>query len=173
MSSLPAIKDGKFYVSKSPKCAPDGNGCFARCAIKPHEIICTFEGKIYTLRDMMQRISSSLTRTVDDPLEIEAGLFMDIEAPFINFNHSCEPNAVLKNKCDLVAIRNIEPDEEITFDYSSAVPVDGLWIMSQKCMCGAERCRKTIGNITTIPKSQLDRYLEYGVQDFIRKQLKL
>jgi len=60
-------------------------------------------------------------------------------------NHSCEPNAYLKilyGHILFIALRDIEPDEEITIDYEST-----LHSNKKRCICGAPSCRGTINRI--------------------------
>jgi len=57
-------------------------------------------------------------------------------------NHSCEPNAFMKvtyNHILFIALRDINPGEEITIDYGSTLHSD-----SKRCRCGALSCRGTI-----------------------------
>jgi SET domain-containing protein len=57
-------------------------------------------------------------------------------------NHSCEPNAFMKILYDhilFIALRDIEPGEEITIDYEST-----LHSNKKRCTCGAPSCRGTI-----------------------------
>jgi hypothetical protein len=61
------------------------------------------------------------------------------------FNHSCDPNSGIKGQIFLVAMRDIEPDEEVTFDYAMCLhSVDGLPPYHLKCLCGKENCRKIV-----------------------------
>ncbi|MFA5000226.1 MAG: SET domain-containing protein-lysine N-methyltransferase [Patescibacteria group bacterium] len=56
------------------------------------------------------------------------------------FNHSCSPNMAFDRQANLVALRNIKKDEELTFDYG--------WIFDEKfkmkCACGSPNCRKVV-----------------------------
>ena len=57
-------------------------------------------------------------------------------------NHSCEPNAFMKILYDhilFIALRDIQPGEEITIDYESTLHSD-----EKRCICGASTCRGTI-----------------------------
>jgi SET domain-containing protein len=57
-------------------------------------------------------------------------------------NHSCEPNAFMKilyKHILFVALRDIQPGEEITIDYESTLHSD-----DKKCICRARDCRGTI-----------------------------
>jgi hypothetical protein len=67
------------------------------------------------------------------------------EYPESFINHSCDPNAEVAWAIDiatLVAIRNIDPNEEITFDYATVIPPGDNF--SFNCTCGSVKCRKVI-----------------------------
>jgi len=53
-------------------------------------------------------------------------------------NHSCAPNAGLSGQIALVALREIRPGEEITYDYATS---DGSAYDEFDCCCGAHQCR--------------------------------
>ena len=61
-------------------------------------------------------------------------------------NHSCEPNAYMKILYDhilFIALRDIEPGEEITIDYEAT-----LHSNKKRCICGAPSCRGTINKVS-------------------------
>jgi SET domain-containing protein len=58
-------------------------------------------------------------------------------------NHSCDPNTWWSGSTTLVARRDIQPGDEVTYDYSTA-DVDHRFEM--ECRCGSPRCRGTISN---------------------------
>ena len=58
-------------------------------------------------------------------------------------NHSCDPNTWWSDSYSLVARRDIQPGDEITYDYSTA-DVDHVFEM--ECACGSSRCRRTVSN---------------------------
>jgi hypothetical protein len=58
-------------------------------------------------------------------------------------NHSCDPTTWWAGSITLVARRDIEAGEEITYDYSTA---DLDHIFEMKCTCGSPRCRGTVSN---------------------------
>lgn len=60
------------------------------------------------------------------------------QMPMHMTNHSCDPNASFDGDGMLVAVREIEPGEEITFDYVAHPLPASPW--NFKCGCGAERC---------------------------------
>jgi len=62
------------------------------------------------------------------------------------FNHSCQPNCGFKGQIFLVAMRDIENNEEVTFDYAMVVSesVGSDIVFEMKCNCGEQACRKQI-----------------------------
>ena len=82
-------------------------------------------------------------------------------------NHSCEPNAGLKDAVTLIAIRDIKAHEEILFDYSTCICGD--WIM--KCSCGSVSCRGIIGDFKYLPYEIQRKYIDMViVPSWILKQ---
>ena len=53
-------------------------------------------------------------------------------------NHSCDPNASFDEGGMLFAVREIEPGEEITYDYLAHPIPASPW--NFRCVCGAKRC---------------------------------
>ena len=53
-------------------------------------------------------------------------------------NHSCEPNARFNEGGMLIAVREIEPGEEITYDYVAHPIPASPW--NFECGCGAKGC---------------------------------
>ncbi len=58
-------------------------------------------------------------------------------------NHSCEPNTWWAGSDSLIARRDISPDEEVTYDYSTC---DINLIFEMDCHCGSPLCRGKITN---------------------------
>ena len=161
----------KFKVANSRF----GKGCFANETIKKGESICFLEGEETTWEESERRYIEGKVR-LDDPFQISVTKYMELYKPYIYFNHSCDPNSGVRGKNELIAIKNIEPSEEITFDYSTVVWDDrwsknhGAWTM--KCECEEKNCRKVIGDILTIPKVRSRKYIKLGViPDFIIERL--
>ena len=110
-----------------------------------------FAGREFRIDEAVGRITGEV---IDDPehssdfcMDLGDELTLEPGGPFRYLNHSCQPN------CEIVqwesdeedvepepglwvhALREIQPEEELTIDYSwpaeTAIP----------CGCGAERCR--------------------------------
>lgn len=96
------------------------------------------------------------TRVVDEdhPLNIDEGdseTYCDwlgdtvvlMQAPEKYINHACDPNTFVKTINGIryvMALKNIEPNQEITYDYCINGYGDIVW----NCNCNTARCRKTI-----------------------------
>jgi len=159
----------KFEIKEA---GTKGKGAYATAKILKGELIVEFTGEKLTRDEIHQRIANG-KENIDDPLQIDDDIFLDIDNSAYYFNHSCEPNSAIKGKSELIAIKEIRIGEEITYDYSATVGTNIThWTMG--CKCGTPNCRHAIGNVTTIPKEQLEKYLSAGgVQDYVRKQLKI
>lgn len=75
-------------------------------------------------------------------------------------NHSCSPNCGIKinetGAHDFVAMKYIETNEEITFDYAMRnYRIDHF---SQKCMCGSDSCRGEITGWKDLSREKKNEY---------------
>jgi uncharacterized protein len=75
-------------------------------------------------------------------------------------NHSCDPNCGVSVNAagapDLVARREIQPGEEITFDY--AMRNYSIEHFRSRCLCGAAACRGTITGWKDLPPHRKAAY---------------
>jgi len=90
--------------------------------------------------------------TVDDKTVIDAGVGGN-DARF--FNHSCGPNCqsrIVRKRVYLETIKDVEPGEELTYDYE--IPREGEDDETARrkwpCHCGAPNCRGTL--LMPLPK---------------------
>jgi cyclopropane fatty-acyl-phospholipid synthase-like methyltransferase len=81
-------------------------------------------------------------------------------------NHSCTPNTGIKNRVDIVAMRDIKKGEQITFDYSSDTGEDD-WQML--CHCGSNNCRGIITSYNRLPV-ELKRKYGDNIADFLKNE---
>ena len=97
--------------------------------------------------------------SVDDKTVIDAGVNGN-DARF--FNHSCGPNCqsrIVRGRVYLETIRDIEPGEELTYDYEIPREGESDEVAREKypCFCGAENCRGTLLLPAPKPKRQTRR----------------
>ncbi|MGH3550650.1 MAG: SET domain-containing protein-lysine N-methyltransferase [Pseudonocardiaceae bacterium] len=70
---------------------------------------------------------------------------VELDAPARFMNHSCQPNTGVvdnsQNGYDFVALRGIQPGDELTWDYETTEYVS---IAVPRCLCAAAGCRMSI-----------------------------
>ena len=85
-------------------------------------------------------------------------------------NHSCTPNTWWTADDELSAMKDINADEEVTYDYSTADV--GNWAASWQCKCGSLDCRKIITGKDILNKKLQEKYqnhLPSWTRDYIKK----
>jgi SET domain-containing protein len=109
----------------------------------------------------------------NDPLQIDEQTYLHLDHASKTINHSCDPNAGIRNQSDLYAIKDIKMGDELTYDYSTTIGTDDN-IACMPCLCGANNCRGKIGNVLTISKQTLSYYTTINaLPDFIKRELAL
>lgn len=121
----------------------DKLGVFAKDAIQQNEVLAIFGGKIITKNDVLALNPESRKNVLQ--IEDNFWIYSDVPDTLDHINHSCDPNAGIQGQIVLVAMRNINSDEEITFDYATVV---SEWVGMDpiSCNCGASDCRKIISH---------------------------
>lgn len=158
-----------FYISDTDV----GRGVFAKKRIRKGEHILMFNGPIVTSQQAMDMDMERFGKRLGNALQVGHDEYIYIEEPGRLVNHSCDPNAGIKNDNVLVAIQEIEKGEEIRYDYSTTMDEDypGMDNWTMECECGTKNCRKTIRDFKHLPEETIERYLKLGiVQRFIADQ---
>jgi hypothetical protein len=132
---------GTHYLSPKLEVRPDpekgGFGVFAREAARTGEVLVVWGGNIVT----EEQLETLPPVTQHHSVQIDEGLYLatigELE-PADYVNHSCEPNLGLRGQISLVALRDIQADEEVCFDYAmtDSTPYDEF-----ECHCGLPTCR--------------------------------
>lgn len=128
------------------------NGLGVR-AVRPFregEQVLTFHGPL---------LSTESIRDFTHTIQVDSGLFLGASGELDDFvNHSCDPNCGLVSDADglhLVALRDVEPGEEITFDYSTCLLEEPAL---EDCHCSSARCRGRVGAWWDLEPSARNRY---------------
>jgi hypothetical protein len=152
--------------------AIQGRGVFATAPIAAREIVRRMGGEIISIPQCIYRVLSGQLR-IDEPLQTSNASFLVLDPISVSFNHSCDPNALIRGKVDMIARRDIAPGEEITFDYAATVrPSFYTMVWSMRCRCGSPSCRGRITDIRSINATTLSDYIAAdGLQDFILEYL--
>jgi hypothetical protein len=140
-----------------------GRGLFADHFYPAGEEILRFEG-----RTVPAHIVAAMGDEECYMIQIDADLYLEPQEPGRYTNHSCAPNAAIRNDYCLVALADISEGEQICFDYSTTMS-ENNWTMS--CRCGAAHCRGVIRDFGELPFDLQQRYLDLGiVQSFIVRE---
>jgi len=85
-------------------------------------------------------------------------------------NHSCDPSTWWEDEITLTAIRDIDPGEEITFDYATSESnSDELGIT--KCLCGSSKCRGELRGDDYLRPELIERYGDH-FQPYLRERIR-
>jgi SET domain-containing protein len=130
-----------------------GRGVFARTKIKDGTRIIEYTGERISPDEETKRYDDENMKrhhtflfTIDEQATIDAARFGNA-ARFIN--HSCDPNCEAvedDRRIFIEAIRDIQPGEELSYDYNFEVDEDDTPELREfyVCRCGAPDCRGTI-----------------------------
>jgi uncharacterized protein len=151
----------------------EGRGVFAKQKIKAGEVVVVKGGYILTKaqRDAIGKELGPSEIQITEDLFIGPASKSEREGGMMHLNHSCEPNLGLQGQVVYVALRDIEVDEELTFDY--AMNDDEPYEMH--CRCGSQSCRGIITGLDwQKPEIQkrYDGYFSWFIQrriDALRK----
>jgi len=157
------VVTGQFHSHLSPKLEarplPEkgGWGVFAQMPVRKGELLVLWGGRIIDESELDPTMPNFSQRV----LQIEEGLFLlapESLEPSDCFNHSCCPNAGFTGQIGLVAMRDIEPGEEVCFDYAMC---DGTPYDEFICSCGSETCRGNIAGEDWKRPELRERYAGY------------
>lgn len=135
------------YISpKAVKGRPsriEGRGLIAVAPIARDEVVAIKGGHIVDtarLHTLPERLRNSEIQ-VADGFHLVALEESEYEPVMLFLNHSCDPNVGFAGNTVLVAMRPVEPGEELTTDYVLFDDYDG----EMACRCGTAACRGSIG----------------------------
>jgi hypothetical protein len=120
-----------------------GRGLVAVAPIARDEIVAIKGGHIVDTAtlDSLPELLRNTDVQIADGFYLAALNEDEYEPVMLFINHSCEPNVGFAGNIVLVAMREINPNEELTTDYALFDDYDG----TMECRCGAGSCRGVIG----------------------------
>jgi SET domain-containing protein len=134
------------YISpkavKGRPSAIEGRGLVAVAPIATDETVAIKGGHIVdttTLHSLPERLRNAEVQ-IADGFHLVALEEAEYEPVMLFLNHSCEPNVGFAGNTLLVAMRAVNPGEELTTDYALFDDYDG----AMECECGTGSCRRTI-----------------------------
>jgi uncharacterized protein len=132
----------KFYIKNS---SIEGQGVFAALDIAKGEVILELKGQ----KIEREIKNAKESKRYENWVGMGENLWLNVFYPYRYLNHSCEPSAAIVEDLKVITMRDIQKDEEITFDYS-LTDHDKYWSMD--CNCGKQTCRKIIHFVEKAPR---------------------
>ena len=114
-----------------------GWGSFVTEPISAGETVAAFGGWVVERRALSALSDDRQSRSI----QIDEDLYLvsdETPEPGDMLNHSCEPNCGLQGSQILVAMRDIAPGDELSFDYAMC---DASDYDEFRCLCGSPACR--------------------------------
>ncbi|HLC72448.1 MAG TPA: SET domain-containing protein-lysine N-methyltransferase [Candidatus Nanoarchaeia archaeon] len=143
---------GKPFIVREGK---EGLSILASKTIEPGEDILIFSGDMISFSQAVAK-----GRHMGDPLQLAENIYIDVQDPARCVNHSCDPNCGIMHGKTLVAIKTIQPGEQLSFDYSTTMDED-FWEM--ECSCKSSNCRGIIKDFKYLPVDLQQYYLRLNV----------
>ncbi|GHH04693.1 SET domain-containing protein [Pseudodonghicola xiamenensis] len=146
----------------------EGRGLFCVASIQAGETVVVKGGHVFDRkkRDALAKTLGPAEIQIDDHLFIGPVTQEEREASMMCLNHSCDPNVQIVGQITFRAMRDIDPGEELTFDYATGDDDD--WEM--ECACGAPCCRGQVsGRDWKMP--ELQRRYAGKFSDYLQRRL--
>lgn len=133
-----------------------GKGLFAKQAFAVGEVVAVKGGHI-----LPKKVWTILEQQLG-PAEIQVaeGLFIaptrqeQRDGCMLFTNHSCDPNIAIQGQIVFIAMRDLEPGEELTHDWATTDDLD--YVM--ECKCGSPDCRRTVTGKDWMKKELQEKY---------------
>jgi len=147
-----------IYVAAS---TIDKVGIFSSLPILTGEVIYHVTGQLVTAE-----FSEQFAKMGPNWIGISKEVWLDPDPtnPMTFMNHSCEPNSIVTNGPQVVALKPICAHEEILMDYSTT-EIDPFW--SMPCNCKSHSCRKVIQPFQFLPHELRQLYRLYMVETLL------
>ena len=136
-----------------------GRGLFASEPVQWGKIVVGKGGYVMTEAQragLQEGLKDSEIQVTDD-LFIGPTTLQEREGGMMHLNHSCDPNLGLQGQIVFVAMRDIQQDEELTFDYAMTDDED----YEMACSCGFGRCRGVVTGRDWMRPELQERYRGY------------
>jgi len=126
-------------IDARPQPAKGDFGLFANQLIPTDTLLILWSGRVVNGQELEQ-VPEELRR-FSVQVEEDLYLYSPEPEPADYLNHSCDPNAGFSGQVGIVALRAIQPGEEICIDYAMC---DGSPYDEFTCGCGNAQCRGQI-----------------------------
>lgn len=144
-----------------------GYGRFAKEAIKKNEIVAIRSGHIVNGKTLLEnaKIINGAEHQIADDFYLVPLVKEEFKKVMCFLNHSCQANLGLLGNVTIVALRDIEPGEELCLDYAMIFNNE----MKFECQCGSQNCRKTVTGKDWTRKDLQEKYGTYFSSYLLQK----
>jgi uncharacterized protein len=144
----------RVHTAESPI---HGTGVFSSASFSPGEIILKIDdSRIVTDADPLDPAKGEFEHHCD---YLAGGMVVLMQYPERFINHRCDPNTYVRTIAGdryVIALREIRPGDEITYDYCLNSDGDTAW----DCSCGSPECRRHhLSGFFHLPVDVQARYL--------------
>ena len=134
-----------------------GYGSFARQSIAKGSVVATFGGLAANRTELAKYPEERQRRSMQ--IDLDLYLVGPVERePGDCINHSCAPNCGMRNATQLVAMRDINKDSELTFDYAMS---DTSTYDEFACSCSTAHCRGSVSGADWRRDDERQRYVGF------------
>ena len=151
---MPGVIKSQLPAFLSETKTPTGKGILANAQLPAGTVLCEVSGAMIDYEDTLDMGSKE-----SYALQVDFDKYLRPDYPFYLFNHSCDPNAGIRDM-KLITLRTIAEGDELKWDYSTSMFERG-WEMD--CSCCADNCRKRIKDFDKLPTDTRDRYKALGI----------
>ncbi len=122
-----------------------GKGLVATGFIRQGEIVSTLEPDqpMYRIADVQSWPQAEQDKLLHYAYQCSATHLVNEQGDERFMNHACDPNTWWADNDTMIARRNIQPGEELTYDYATTeitIPYE------MPCTCGSSNCRGLVTN---------------------------
>jgi len=134
-----------------------GQGLVAQALIRKGEVISKLEPNqtTYTLTELFAMRQDEQDRLMHFCYQCDENHIVCEDGDERFMNHSCDPNTWWLDDDTMIARRDIQAGEEVTYDYSTT-DIDVPFEM--RCRCGSRSCRKVVTHLDYREPSWQARY---------------
>jgi len=126
--------------AEARRSAGKGDGAFAVAPIVRGETVAAFGGYAVSRAELEALPAERRARSI----QIDADLYLvsgEVREAGDMINHACDPTCGMRGDVVVVALRDVAPGEELTYDYATS---DASDYDEFACRCGAPRCRGVV-----------------------------
>ena len=136
-----------------------GRGAYTTAPITRGEIVAVRGGSVVRYDEALRRDATlgGFSMQVDEGLFLCPDILQDVEDVAVFINHSCDPNVGIRGQISFVALRDINVDEELTFDYAMNTSIPYVF----DCACGSQQCRGKVTGSDWLNPILQERYAGY------------